>query len=211
MLDLIFGYLIIIIILLSANIGLFLGNFKFNNIKSTIVFTVLGILFIIDINLSRLFPLNLLDYLTYVFVIIFIIICIIFLIYLKLNKLNISLCCTILLYYVSSFLLASQLNELNMYDSLLLTFISIIIMIIAFQSSKLLIYAKRPYKVIIGEYMSLMGILIFLFALTNVSIMRLDYEMFSPLLILTPTYQLVYVVIAIIIVLIIGLYWNDKK
>ena len=211
MLDLIFGYLIIIIILLSANIGLFLGNFKFNNIKSTIVFTVLGILFIIDINLSRLFPLNLLDYLTYVFVIIFIIICIIFLIYLKLNKLNISLCCTILLYYVSSFLLASQLNELNMYDSLLLTFISIIIMIIAFQSSKLLIYAKRPYKVIIGEYMSLMGILIFLFALTNVSIMRLDYEMFSPFLILTPTYQLVYVVIAIIIVLIIGLYWNDKK
>ncbi|MBE6509870.1 MAG: hypothetical protein E7Z74_01160 [Methanobrevibacter millerae] len=84
-------------------------------------------------------------------------------------------------------------------------------MIVAFQSSKLLIYAKRPYNVIIGEYMSLMGILIFLFALTNVSIMKLDYEMFSPFLILTPTYQLVYVVIAIIVVLIIGLYWNDKK
>jgi len=153
----------------------------------------------------------LLDYLTHVFLIIFVIVFIILLTYLKLNKLNVSLYCTVFLYYMSSFLLASQLTELSIYDSLLLTFISIIIMIVAFQSSKLLIYAKRPYNVIIGEYMSLMGILIFLFALTNVSIMKLDYEMFSPFLILTPTYQLVYVVIAIIVVLIIGLYWNDKK
>lgn len=211
MLDLIFGYLIIIVILLSANVGLFLGNYNFNNIKSTLIFVVLGILFIIDINISRLFSLNLLDYLTHVFLIIFVIVFIILLTYLKLNKLNVSLYCTVFLYYMSSFLLASQLTELSIYDSLLLTFISIIIMIVAFQSSKLLIYAKRPYNVIIGEYTSLMGILIFLFALTNVSIMKLDYEMFSPFLILTPTYQLVYVVIAIIIVLIIGLYWNDKK
>lgn len=211
MLDLIFGYLIIILILLSANVGLFLGNYNFNNIKSTLIFVVLGILFIIDINISRLFSLNLLDYLTHVFLIIFVIVFIILLTYLKLNKLNVSLYCTVFLYYMSSFLLASQLTELSIYDSLLLTFISIIIMIVAFQSSKLLIYAKRPYNVIIGEYMSLMGILIFLFALTNVSIMKLDYEMFSPFLILTPTYQLVYVVIAIIVVLIIGLYWNDKK
>ena len=211
MLDLIFGYLIIIVILLSANVGLFLGNYNFNNIKSTLIFVVLGILFIIDINISRLFSLNLLDYLTHVFLIIFVIIFLILLTYLKLNKLNVSLYCTVFLYYISSFLLASQLTELSIYDSLLLTFISIIIMIVAFQSSKLLIYAKRPYNVIIGEYMSLMGILIFLFALTNVSIMKLDYEMFSPFLILTPTYQLVYVVIAIIVVLIIGLYWNDKK
>lgn len=211
MLDLIFGYLIIITILLSANIGLFLGNFKFNNIKSTLLFVVLGILLIIDINISRLFSFNLLDYLTYVFLVIFIVIFIILLVYLKFDKLNASLYCTVILYYASSFLLASQLSEFNVYDSLLLTVISIIIMIVAFQSSKLLIYAKRPYSVIIGEYMSLMGILIFLFALTNTSIMRLDYEMFSPFLILTPTYQLVYVVIAIVIVLIIGLYWNDKK
>lgn len=211
MLDLIFGYLIIIVILLSANVGLFLGNYNFNNIKSTLIFVVLGILFIIDINISRLFSLNLLDYLTHVFLIIFVIVFIILLTYLKLNKLNVSLYCTVFLYYMSSFLLASQLTELSIYDSLLLTFISIIIMIVAFQSSKLLIYAKRPYNVIIGEYTSLMGILIFLFALTNVSIMKLDYEMFSPFLILTPTYQLVYVVIAIIVVLIIGLYWNDKK
>ena len=88
MLDLIFGYLIIIVILLSANVGLFLGNYNFNNIKSTLIFVVLGILFIIDINISRLFSLNLLDYLTHVFLIIFVIVFIILLTYLKLNKLK---------------------------------------------------------------------------------------------------------------------------
>jgi uncharacterized protein YacL len=58
--------------------------------------------------------------------------------------------------------------------------------------------------------MSLMGILIFLFGLTNVAVMNLDYTMFSSFLILTPTNQLIYVIIGIIIVLIIGSYWNDK-
>ena len=107
-------------------------------------------------------------------------------------------------------MIASQLKE-HLFNGLLLTIISIIMMIIAFQSSKLLIYAKRPYNIIIGEFMSLYGILIFIFGLTNVSVMNLDYKMFSSFLILIPTYQLIYVVIGIIVLLIMGLYWNDKK
>ncbi len=211
MLDLIFGYLLIITILFSANIGLFSANFKFNDVKSTLIFIVLGILFIIVVSLSDLLTVNLLDYLTYIFLAISIMIFIIIILYLKLNKSELSFYLTIALYYISSFLLASQLSESSVFDSLLLTFISIIIMIVAFQSSKLLMYAKRPYNAIVGEYMSLEGILIFLFALTNVSIMQLDYEMFSSFLILTPTYQLIYVIIAIVVILIIGLYLNDRK
>ena len=72
-------------------------------------------------------------------------------------------------------------------------------------------YAKRPYYMIVGEYMSLMGILIFIFGLTNNSIMQLNHEMFSSFLILTPTYLLIYVIIGIIFVLIIGFYLNDKN
>ena len=106
--------------------------------------------------------------------------------------------------------MASQLNE-YVFNGLLLSVVSIIVMILAFQSSKLLIFAKRPYDVIIGEFMSLSGILIFIFGLTYVSIMNLDYKMFSSFLILTPTYQLIYVIIGIVIVLIIGSYCNDKK
>lgn len=212
MLDLILGYLIIIIILFSANIGLFSANYKLNDLKSTAIFLVMGIFLFIAVNISHLFSFNLSDYLTYIFILIAIIIFIIMFLYLKINKLNASAVITIILYYMSSLILASQIaDESFLFNSLLLTIISIVIMIVAFQSSKLLMYAKRPYNVIIGEYMSLEGILIFLLGLTNGSVMHLDYEMFSSFLILTPTYQLIYVIIGIIAVLIIGLYLNDKK
>ena len=211
MFDLIFSYLLITTILFSANIGLFLGNFRLNNIKSSLIFTLIGIIFFIVVFTSSLLTFNLSDYLAYIFILISIIIFIIMIIYLKTDvKLRPVISITIILYYITSFLLASQLNE-HIFNGSLLSIVSIIVMIVAFQSSKLLIFAKRPYKVIIGEFMSLFGILIFLFGLTYISIINLDYEMFSSFLILTPTYQLIYVIIGIIVVLIIGSYWNDKK
>lgn len=210
MLELILGYLLIITILFSANIGLFLGNFNFNNKKSTLISIVIGIIFIIEICISNVFSTNLLDYLAYIFILISIVIFIILYIYLKKDILKVSLLSIIILYYISSMILASQLTEFSFFNNLLLIFISIITMVGACQASKLLMYAKRPYNIIIGEFMSLMGILIFLFGLTNRAIMNLDYKMFSPFLILTPTYQLIYVTIGIVVVLIIGSYWNDN-
>ena len=211
MFDLIFSYLLITTILFSANIGLFLGNFRLNNIKSSLIFTLIGIIFFIVVFTSSLLTFNLSDYLAYIFILISIIIFIIMIFYLKMNtKLTPVISVTIILYYLTSFSLASQLNE-HIFNGLLLSIVSIIVMIVAFQSSKLLMFAKRPYDVIIGEFMSLCGVLIFLFGLTYGSIMNLDYEMFSSFLILTPTYQLIYVIIGIIVVLIIGSYWNDKK
>ncbi|MBR0057964.1 MAG: peptide ABC transporter permease [Methanobrevibacter sp.] len=172
---------------------------------------LIGIILFIVVFTSSLLTFSLGDYLAYIFILISIIIFIIMIVYLKINiKLMPVISATILLYYITSFLLASQLNE-YVFNGLLLSVVSIIVMIVAFQSSKLLIFAKRPYDVIIGEFMSLSGILIFIFGLTYVSIMNLDYKMFSSFLILTPTYQLIYVIIGIVIVLIIGSYWNDKK
>ena len=212
MFDLIFSYLLITTILFSANIGLFFGNFRLNNIKSFFIFLLIGIIFFIVVFTSSLITFNLNEYLPYIFILISIIIFIIMILYLKMNaKLMHVISITLLLYYIMSFLLATQLNEHVFNSLLLLAIVSIIVMIVAFQSSKLLIFAKRPYDVIIGEFMSLFGVLIFLFGLTHKSIMNLDYEMFSSFLILTPTYQLIYVIIGIIIVLIIGSYWNDKK
>ena len=211
MFDLIFSYLLIVIILFSANIGLFLGDFRLNNKKSSLISILIGIIFFIVVYISSFLRLNILDFLTYIFIVVSIIIFGILLVYLNLDKkLKIVTFSIIILYYANSFLIASQLKE-HLFNGLLLTIISIIMMIIAFQSSKLLIYAKRPYNIIIGEFMSLYGILIFIFGLTNVSVMNLDYKMFSSFLILTPTYQLIYVVIGIIVLLIMGLYWNDKK
>ena len=59
--------------------------------------------------------------------------------------------------------------------------------------------------------MCLFSILTLIFALTYNSTLNLDYSMFSPFLILTPTYQLIYVIIAIIAALIIGVFINDSR
>jgi len=86
-----------------------------------------------------------------------------------------------------------------------------IILFVVYQLSKLLHHAKRQYSAIIGEYMCLFSILIFIFAFTYVSTLNLDYNMFSAFLILTPTYQLIYVIIAVIVILVIGVLINDSK
>ena len=84
-------------------------------------------------------------------------------------------------------------------------------MFVVYQLSKLLFYAKREYSLIVGEFMILESILIFILGLTYWSVKGLDYNMFSAYLILTPTYQLVYVIILMIFILIVGLYYNDKQ
>ena len=150
MFDLIFSYLLIVIILFSANIGLFLGDFRLNNKKSSLISILIGIIFFIVVYISSFLRLNILDFLTYIFIVVSIIIFGILLVYLNLDKkLKIVTFSIIILYYANSFLIASQLKE-HLFNGLLLTIISIIMMIIAFQSSKLLIYAKRPYNIIIG-------------------------------------------------------------
>lgn len=210
MLDLILGYLLIIIILFSLNIGLILGYFKFDDKKNMFIAVLMGIILLIITAISSVLTINLLDYLSYVFILISIIIFAILFIYLKKNNLRLPLYIIIILYYMAVLILSSQLKEYSLFNYSL-AIVSIIMIIVAIQLSKLLMYAKRPYYMIVGEYMSLMGILIFIFGLTNNSIMQLNHEMFSSFLILTPTYQLIYVIIGIIFVLIIGFYLNDKN
>lgn len=205
MLDLIFGYLIIINLLFNVYIGLMLGNYKINNLKSILISITIGILFFIVINISNNVSINLIGFLTYFFIILSIVL---FIIYWKNIKTPIA---STILYFIISFILASQLNGLSFINSIALTLISILTIIVSFQLSKLLHYAKREYNIIVGEYMSLMIILIFIFGLTYYSTLTLDYKMFSSFLILTPTYKLIYVIILIAIIFIIGLYWNDKK
>jgi hypothetical protein len=45
--------------------------------------------------------------------------------------------------------------------------------------------------------------------MTYNSTITLDYTAFDPFLILTPTYQLIYVVIGIVVVLVAGVFIND--
>lgn len=208
--DLISGYLLIMILLFSINISLFLGNFKLNNIKLLVLSLSLSLISFISIYLSRYFQNNLsfmLNYFDYFFIIISIILFLIFLFYYKNRKyLILSIIMLIGVFTSSIFILSSQTSQLNLLYSL---FVFIVVFLV-YQIAKLLYYAKREYPVIIGEFTSLSTILIFIFGLTYFSVLNLNYEMFNSFLILTPTYKLIYVIIILIVILIGGVLYNDN-
>ena len=210
--DLIGGYLLVILVLFAANISLLAGNYNLNKTKSIVLSLIFFIITFVLLNAS--IHLNsslsfLLDNFSYLFFIIFIIIFAVMVYYIKTNNFKLSLYLILAAFLISAVALSSQ-TDLGIFDIVLYSLIVFIIFFVVLQLSKLLHHAKRQYSAIIGEYMCLSSILIFIFALTYDSARAIDYTMFSPFLILTPTYQLIYVVIAIIVVLVIGVLINDK-
>ena len=211
--DLTGGYLLIILILFAANIGLLFGNFKFNNVKllgiSAMFFAATFIVMYASSFLNN--SLSFMgDYFGCLFFVIFALLIVSIWIYLKNNKIKQVLCIILTLSLISTILMSSQTN-LNIFSMILYSLCVFIVSFIVYQLSKLLHHAKRQYSVIIGEYMCLFSVLMFIFALTYDSARTLDYTAFSPFLILTPTYQLIYVIIAIVVILVIGVLINDKK
>lgn len=150
------------------------------------------------------------DYISYLFFIVFAAIFISMFHYSKTENFKIPLYLILVIFLVLTIILSSQ-ADLSIVSMILYSLFVFIILFVVYQLSKLLHHAKRQYHVIIGEFMCLASILIFIFALTYNSTRAMDYTMFSPFLILTPTYQLIYVVIAIIVVLVIGVLINDTK
>ncbi len=211
MLSLFEGYLLIFVALFAVNISLFLGNFKINNLKAIIIAVLFGILLIGVNSVSSYFK-DILAFLSgnfgYLFIIMAIVLFILAWCYLKKKEVTLIY---VVLCYIVMLSISAHIAEFPIFNSLLLALFLVIIMFVVYQLSKLLFYAKREYSLIVGEYMILESILIFILGLTYWSVKDLDYSMFSAYLILTPTYQLVYVVILIIFILIVGLYYNDKQ
>ena len=215
MLSLFEGYLLIFVALFAVNIGLFLGNFKTNNLKAIIVAVLSGILLIGVYSISSYFK-DSLSFLAgnfgYLFIVAAAVLFVLTWIFLKKeNNLKEVTLITVVLFYISILFIDAHIDGFSIFDSLLLTLFLVIIMFVVYQLSKLLFYAKREYSLIVGEFMILESILIFILGLTYWSVKELDYSMFSAYLILTPTYKLVYVIILIIFILIVGLYYNDKQ
>ena len=210
--DLIGGYLLLLLVLFTANIALMLGNYKFNNVK---LILVSAISFIVSFSLIYVSGyLNaqlsfLLDNFSYIFLIIAVIILASLIYYVKKGNFNVSLYAVMIAFLISMVLFASQAT-MDIFTILLYSLFVFIVLFVVYQLTKLLHHAKREYPVIVGEYMSLFAVLMFIFALTYNSTLNLDYTMFSSFLILTPTYQLVYVIIGIIVVLVVGVLINDK-
>jgi len=211
--DLIGGYLLVILVLFAGNLALLLGNYKINNVKviltalifSAVVFIILNTSVYLNTSLSFL-----LDYFSYIFLAIAIILMAALFFLVRNDKFNPALFLVLATFLISAILFASQ-STLNLFEMVLYSLLMFIILFVVYQLSKLLHHAKRQYSAIIGEYMCLFSILIFIFAFTYVSTLNLDYNMFSAFLILTPTYQLIYVIIAVIVILVIGVLINDSK
>lgn len=208
--DLIGGYLLVMLVLFTGNIALLMGNVKINNLKLIAISILFSIGVFIILNVSVYLNISLLDYFSYIFLIISLILFFVIFYFIRNNNFKLALYSVLALFIISLTLFCSQ-TSLNYLEKILYSLCVFSILFVVYQLSKLLHHAKRQYAVIIGEYMCLFSILTLIFALTYNSTLNLDYSMFSPFLILTPTYQLIYVIIAIIAVLVIGVFINDSK
>ena len=211
--DLIGGYLLVVMALFVANIALMLGNYNLGNLKVIILSLICSAITFAIMNASSLLngQLSFLsDYFSYLFLAITIIIFVSIVYYIRRDDFKIPFYAISLAFVISTALLSSQAN-LDFLSMALYSLLVFIILFVVYQLTKLLHHAKRQYPVVIGEYMSLFSILMFIFALTYDSTKALDYSMFSPFLILTPTYQLIYVIIGIIVVLVVGVLINDTR
>ena len=208
--DLMGAYLLIFLVVFAANIALLLGNNRYNNPKLIVISLIFSILTFILINASSYLNIALIDYFSYIFLVIAILLFALMYYCTKNNKLELLLYSVLAIFIISTILLASQSN-LDFFSSFLYSLLFFIILFVVYQLTKLLRHAKRQYPVIIGEYMCLSSILIFILALTYYSTLTLDYTAFSAFLILTPTYQLIYVIIGIIVVLVAGVLINDYR
>lgn len=218
MMDLIFEYLIVFILLFSANIAFLVRKSDFN--KDKFILLALAYAAIVFI-LSFLSPsLNLSEYvipcIPYILGFVSLLILILAIRHVSLGRnFNIEndkpvFYGTILSSFMSIFALSLCLKSDNLVlNSLELAILSIAVMFLVYKISKIFNKAKRPYYAVIGEYMFLEFIFLLILALTFSTVRELDYSIFTSFLILTPTYQLMYAIIAILIIVVLGVLYGD--
>ena len=208
--DLVGGYLLIILVLFSANLALLWGNLKLNHSKIAILSLSYAIIYFVLMNIYQFLNFNLLEFLGYVFFILALIIFLCMVFYERSNDFKTMIYSISAIFFISMVLFSSQ-TDLLLFDTAVYSLLVFIVVFFVYQLSKLLIHAKRQYPIIIGEFMCLFSILVFIFALTFNSTMNLDYTMFNSFLILTPVYQLIYLMIGIVVVMVIGVFLNESK
>ena len=222
MMDLIFEYLIVFILLFVTNIALLVRNIDFKSSKFLIFNLIYSlIVFVLSFALSSLnYQKEIIPYIPYLLGLVCILMLIFSIIHVKqgkFDKLGLNLenkLIPLIGTTISSFLaisaLALGLNvENNLLPSIELAVLSFIVMFLVYKISRIFNKAKRPYYAVIGEYMFLEFIFLLILALTFSTVRELDYSIFKSFLILTPTYQLLYAIIIILIILVLGVLYSD--
>ena len=221
--DLIFEYLIVIILLFGANIGLLVRNNGFNNKKFLILDLIFALMVFVlsfafnSLNLQK----EIIPYLPYLLGLVCILMLITTIIHVKLGKFEkidlnlenplIPLIGTILSSFIAISALSLGLKTDNiLLCSLELAILSFVVIFLVYKISKIFKRAKRDYYAVVGEYMFLEFILLLILALTFSCVRELDYSIFTSFLILTPTYQVLYMIIVIVFILVLGVLYNDR-
>ncbi len=218
MMDLIFEYLIVFILLFVANIAFLVKKTNFNKNKNFQFTLIYGaIVFILSFICPTLglgewiipsmpYILGLVSALMLIFAIR----------YVRFGRNydvendKIALYGTVLSSFISIIALSLCLKSDNLVlSSLEFSVLSIIVMFLVYKISRIFDNAKRPYYAVIGEYMFLEFIFLLILALTFSTVRDLDYSMFGSFLILTPTYQVLYTIIIVLIILVMGVLYND--
>lgn len=217
--DLIFEYLIVFILVFVANIAFLVRNSDINKDKFILLAIVYALIVFILINLASILNIqeSLVEFIPYVLGLVAFVMLILTIRYVGFGK-NYDILNDRLVFYgtifaslISVAVLALGLNTENPFLSgIELAILSFVVMVLVYKISKIFKKAERPYYAVIGEFMFLEFILLLILALTFNSVRNLDYSMFGSFLILTPTYKVLYMVLAIVIVLVLGVLYNER-
>ncbi len=216
--DLIFEYLIVFILLFSTNIGFLVRKFNFNRNKFILFNLGYAIsIFVLSFVCSSLNYQNeaipIIPYLLFLVAFLMLILTVRYVSYGRnygIDDDKVVLYGTILSSWMSIGVLSLGLKADNLGLSCLeLAILSFVVVFLVYKISKIFKNAKRPYYGVIGEYMFLEFILLLILALTFITVRELDYSMFKSFIILTPTYQVLYMILIIVIILVLGVLYND--
>ena len=223
MMDLIFEYLIVFILLFVTNIALLVRNIDFKSSKFLIFNLIYSlIVFVLSFALSSLnYQKEIIPYIPYLLGLVCILMLIFSIIHVKQGRFDklglnlenklIPLIGTTISSFVAISALALGLNvENNLLSSIELAVLSFIVMFLVYKISKIFKKAKREYFVVVGEYMFLEFIFLLILALTFTSVRELDYSIFGSFLILTPTYKVLIMIVILVFILVLGVLENDR-
>lgn len=216
--DLIFEYLIVFILLFVTNIAFLVRKSDFNKNKF-ILFTLIygAIVFILSFTCSNLnLGESVIPFMPYILGLVSLLMLVLSIRYVSFGR-NYSIENDKLVLYgtiLSSFVSIAALSLCLKSDNLVLAslefaILSIVVMFLVYKISKIFDRAKRSYYAVIGEYMFLEFVFILILALTFSSVRELDYSIFKSFLILTPTYQVMYAIVVILIILVLGVLYSD--
>ena len=216
--DLIFEYLIVFILLFVTNISFLVRKYDFNKNKFIPFVLIYGaIVFILSFTCSNLnLGESVIPFMPYILGLVSLLMLVLSIRYVSFGR-NYSIENDKLVLYgtiLSSFISIAALSLCLKPDNLALTslelaILSVIIMFLVYKISKIFDRAKRSYYAVIGEYMFLEFVFILILALTFSSVRELDYSIFKSFLILTPTYQVMYAIVVILIILVLGVLYSD--